>query len=442
MMMKKIYFNLIISFLAFFPILLFAQDSTQIRHCYLNKDEPGAEYAFTFVHMTDIHIGEGEGDYGTKGYLNDTMPKGDVGYSAVRLRRAVNWINEHATANDIQFVVVTGDITDSGERSEFEKAKEILDALNITYLPTIGNHDIWPYVKFQDEAEYAYGDSVMANVFEETYDKAAKFFDNWDNGTRLKRVYNPESDHFQYQQNFSFSYKDVGFLAFDFNPRYHVRKEEPGVGAEARLNDFPGGTYPWLLNTIENHPSRSAKNLILMTHQPPHRDVTAIFNGLPLLDFDKMSKDLLKFRESLGLWLAGHVHRNMNYSVNTLGAGIKIIDVRETAANKEFENGLFTLVHIYKIPVATSTKDYFNTEKIKIHPNPVSDVLNIEILENSKIQNINVFSINGDKVYSTQNAQISGKNLSINTSQFPQGMYFIQIQGDNKIYLKNFIKTN
>jgi hypothetical protein len=163
---------------------------------------------------------------------------------------------------------------------------------------------------------------------------------------------------------------------------------------------------------------------------------------LPLLDFDKMSKDLLKFRESLGLWLAGHVHRNMNYSVNTLGAGIKIIDVRETAANKEFENGLFTLVHVYKIPVATSTKDYFNTEKIKIHPNPVSDVLNIEILENSKIQNINVFSINGDKVYSTQNAQISGKNLSINTSQFPQGMYFIQIQGDNKIYLKNFIKTN
>ena len=99
-------------------------------------------------------------------------------------------------------------------------------------------------------------------------------------------------------------------------------------------------------------------------------------------------------------------------------------------------------MHVYKIPVATSTKDYFNTEKIKIHPNPVSDVLNIEILENSKIQNINVFSINGDKVYSTQNAQISGKNLSINTSQFPQGMYFIQIQGDNKIYLKNFIKTN
>ncbi len=438
--MKNLYINLIIAIIAITPISLLAQANVQVRNYDLNKEEPGATYAFTFVHLTDIHIGEGQGDYGTPGYLNDTMPVGDVGYSAIRLRRAINWINENASENNIEFVVVTGDITDSGERSEFEKAKEILDALEVPYVPTIGNHDIWPYVRFEDEAEYAYGDSVMADVFKETYDKAANFFDNWDDGTRLTRVYNPESEQYHYHQNFSFSHKGVGFLAFDFNPRYHVRKDEPGIGAEARLNDFPGGTYEWLLNTIATHPSRSDKNLILMTHQPPHRDIAALINGLPLLDYDKMSRDLLQFRESLGLWLAGHVHRNMNYSVRTIGSGMKIINVRETAANKEFENGLFTLIHVYKIQKPTSIKEHFTSENIQLYPNPVSDILNIKITENAKIQKVEVYSINGEKIYFNQNVQDLGKNFTINTEDFPSGMYFILIQGENKTYLKNFIK--
>lgn len=438
--MKKVFFNIILSLITFFPVFLIAQDEVQIRHYDLNKDEPGAEYSFTFVHITDIHIGEGQGDYGTLGYLNDTMPEGDVGYSAIRLRRAVNWINENAVENDIHFVTVTGDITDSGEKSEFDKAKEILDALEIPYLPTIGNHDIWPYVAYEFEAEYAYGDSVMAEIFKDTYNNAANFFDDWNDGTRLSRVYNPESDHEHYHQNFSFSYKGIGFLAFDFNPRYHVKKAEPGIGAEARLNDFAGGTYEWLLNTIETHPKRGQKNLILMTHQPPHRDIAALFNGLPLLDFDKMSKDLLQFRESLGLWLAGHVHRNMNYSVRTIGGGMKIINVRETAANKEFENGLFTLVHVYKIQEPTSIKEHYNSDKIQLYPNPVNEVLNIQISENTKIKSIEVFSINGEIIYSKPNAQNVGMNFTINTSVFPKGMYFVQIQGEEKTYIKNFVK--
>lgn len=439
--MKKIYIYLIIALFATLPYHLYGQDNDQVKHYYLNKNEPNATYAFTFVHITDIHIGEGEGDYGTKGYLNDTMPEGDIGYSAERLRKSVNWINENAAKNDIQFVLVTGDITDSGEKSEFDKAKEILDALKVPYVPTIGNHDIWPYVRFKNEAEYAYGDSVMAVVFKDTYDKAAQFFDNWDDGTRLQRVFNPESQQFHYHQNFSFSHKDVGFLAFDFNPRYHVRKEEPGVGAEARLNDFPGGTYDWLLNKIETHPSRGDKNLILLTHQPPHRDITALFNGLPIGDFDKMTKDLLKFKESLGLWLAGHVHRNMNYIVKTIQGGTKIVNVRETAANKEFKNGLFTLVHVYKIQQPTAVREQYNSEKISIHPNPANDVLNIHLLEEANIHQVDVYSMNGSRVYSNLNAQELGRNFTINTSDLPNGMYFIQIQGESKIYLKNFIKA-
>ena len=153
-----------------------------------------------------------------------------------------------------------------------------------------------------------------------------------------------------------------------------------------------------------------------------------------------MSKDLLQFRESLGLWLAGHVHRNMNYSVRTIGGGMKIINVRETAANKEFENGLFTLVHVYKIQEPTSIKEHYNSDKIQLYPNPVNEVLNIQISENTKIKSIEVFSINGEIIYSNPNAQNEGMNFTINTSVFPKGMYFVQIQGEEKTYIKNFVK--
>lgn len=419
-----------------------AQTNTQVRDYYLNRDEPGSEYSFTFVHLTDIHIGEGQGDYGTPGYLNDTMPEGDIGYSAERLRKAVNWVNQNAAEKNIKFVLVTGDITDSGEKSEFDKAKEILDALEIPYVPTIGNHDIWPYVRYQDEAPYAYGDSVMAEIFKDTYEKASQFFDHWDDGTRLTRVYNPESGEFHYHQNFSFAYQGFGFLAFDFNPRYHVRKAEPGVGAEARLNNFENGTYQWLLNTIPNHPVKGNKNLILLTHQPPHRDVTALFNGLPLLDHDKMTRDLVRYRDHLGVWLAGHVHRNMNYSLRTIGGGIKVVDVKETAANKEYEEGFLALIHAYKVPVATSVREKEIADNILLLPNPVENYLTIQLPQNHDLSGFEVYNTKGEKVMAKQAVEKSRNTISISTSSLAKGMYIIQFQTEDMTILKNFIKSN
>ncbi|HNE51389.1 MAG TPA: hypothetical protein PLZ64_09620, partial [Chitinophagales bacterium] len=55
------------------PFFLQAQ-STPMPEYNLNKNIPGAQYKFSFVHISDIHIGEGFSDYGTPGYFNDTMP--------------------------------------------------------------------------------------------------------------------------------------------------------------------------------------------------------------------------------------------------------------------------------------------------------------------------------------------------------------------------------
>ena len=74
--------------------------------------------AITFVHLSDTHIGSGTG--------------------ADDLRRTVKDINENAT---IQFVVITGDITEFGSDDEIKLAKQILDSLNKPWHIVPGNHD-------------------------------------------------------------------------------------------------------------------------------------------------------------------------------------------------------------------------------------------------------------------------------------------------------------
>lgn len=77
-----------------------------------------SQNAITFVHLSDTHIGSGSG--------------------ADDLRRTVKDINENAA---IEFVVITGDITEFGSDLEIKLAKQILDSLNKPWHIIPGNHD-------------------------------------------------------------------------------------------------------------------------------------------------------------------------------------------------------------------------------------------------------------------------------------------------------------
>ena len=71
-----------------------------------------------FVHLTDTHVGGSTG--------------------ADDLRRTVKDINENPA---IQFVVISGDITEFGSDEEIKLAKQILDSLNKPWYIIPGNHD-------------------------------------------------------------------------------------------------------------------------------------------------------------------------------------------------------------------------------------------------------------------------------------------------------------
>ena len=87
---------------------------------------------FNFAILTDLHV--------TK-----------AGNAAEDLQRAVDQING---SGDIEFVLVTGDITEEGDRESLMKAKSILDGLNIKYYAIPGNHE----TKWSDSGVTAFGD--------------------------------------------------------------------------------------------------------------------------------------------------------------------------------------------------------------------------------------------------------------------------------------------
>ncbi|WP_374164985.1 metallophosphoesterase [Arcticibacter sp. MXS-1] len=71
-----------------------------------------------FAFVTDTHIGNSTG--------------------AEDLQRTVHDINGNA---DLEFVVVTGDITEFGSDTELKTARQILDSLNKPWYVIAGNHD-------------------------------------------------------------------------------------------------------------------------------------------------------------------------------------------------------------------------------------------------------------------------------------------------------------
>lgn len=74
---------------------------------------------FRFALITDLHV------------TKDSLAYND-------LVRTVNQINN---TDDISFVLVTGDLTEEGDKASLQKVKSLLDRLNVKYYAISGNHE-------------------------------------------------------------------------------------------------------------------------------------------------------------------------------------------------------------------------------------------------------------------------------------------------------------
>ena len=88
--------------------------------CWLVLGARAQQSCFRFAHLTDLHISP-----------NNAQPTED-------LLRSVAQLN---ATDGLDFVIVTGDLTEEGDRASLEKVKSCLDLLKMPHYTVLGNHE-------------------------------------------------------------------------------------------------------------------------------------------------------------------------------------------------------------------------------------------------------------------------------------------------------------
>ncbi|MBI5501825.1 MAG: metallophosphoesterase [Deltaproteobacteria bacterium] len=259
---------------------------------------------FSFAHITDLHIGDGTDDYGTPGWDDRDGPEDDV---TATLRFAVSKINFALDDYDIRFVMATGDFGDSGERSEEQKTKDILDQLNVPYFPLIGNHDMWPY-SGSDEASGPVGDAQFDEVFSSQFAALRTLFPSLEKAPTP--VYNPECSCMASFQNYAFDYEGYHFVALDMVTRSHAPFGYHGVTSEADLFDFEGGTWRWLTDHLDAYTGFGEDNVFFFSHHPPIVTSLGVLDCLTIDEVDRIDGYIRDRALGGSIWgfFAGHHH--------------------------------------------------------------------------------------------------------------------------------------
>lgn len=87
--------------------------------------------------------------------------------------------------------------------------------------------------------------------------------------------------------------------------------------------------------------------------------------------------------------------------------------------------------------ILNSTKSEINSNLL-IYPNPVADVLNIEIGDNFEIEDLNIYSAIGELVYSRE--EFDNQDISIDISALSEGVYFLKIRSGDRWEVVRILK--
>ena len=130
--------------------------------CLLPFMAQAQQIAFRFAQLTDIHLSP-----------SNPNPTED-------LLRSIAQIN---ATDSIDFVLVTGDITEEGDRATMEKVKSCLDLLKVKYYVVLGNHE----TKWSDSGCTAFGEIFGGERFE--FEHKGFLFLGFNSGPLMRMAY-------------------------------------------------------------------------------------------------------------------------------------------------------------------------------------------------------------------------------------------------------------
>ncbi len=94
-------------------------------------------------------------------------------------------------------------------------------------------------------------------------------------------------------------------------------------------------------------------------------------------------------------------------------------------------------INFTTLPPARTSDVSIKSDLISVYPNPVNDLLNIEVVDEQNAT-LNIYSSNGVLIY-TDNV-LGNQANSINVSSFTPGVYFVKLMMNREVYVTKFTK--
>jgi len=230
-----------------------------------DETTPGAfESLFSFVIIADPHVA-GPPEHET------------------RLVRAVDWVNANADSENIELVVVLGDIC-WGER--MEAGLSILDQLEPSWVPIIGDNVL----------HSSGGDASFATTFQPQLDELAVELDGYEQAPWP--VWDERLEEDAWMQNLRFEHRGVLFVGLDWN----IRHLTGNLAEFGDFNDVPGGTHEWLVGSLEGQNDRLDESIILLSHVP------MVLGTFSLTQRAEFAERIAPVKDKVFANLAGHLH--------------------------------------------------------------------------------------------------------------------------------------